>query len=175
MFLYRELKPSDLPTILRRSVLSTAMIMFIIACAGLFSYLITRAGVPTQVGGFLRDTLSDPLLFLMAVNACLLLIGMFVETNSAILVLSPILVPVAVSMGIDPVHFGLVMVINLAIGMVTPPLGVNVFAACTVGRVPFDRVVPRLLPFIAMMVGCLLVVTYFPSITLALRDWVYGN
>jgi C4-dicarboxylate transporter DctM subunit len=174
MFVYREIKLSEIVPILKKSVVSTAMIMFIIACAGLFSYLITRAGVPNQIGGFLRDTLSDPLLFLLAVNVALLLIGMFVETNSSILVLSPILVPVAVSMGIDPVHFGLIMVINLAIGMVTPPLGVNVFAACTVGKVPFDRVVPKLVPMIVMMIGCLLAVTYFPGITLWLRDLVYN-
>jgi len=173
MFIYREIKIADIAVILKKSVISTAMIMFIIACAGLFSYLITRAGVPNQIGSFLRDTLSDPLLFLLAVNVALLLIGMFVETNSSILVLAPILVPVAVSMGIDPVHFGLIMVINLAIGMVTPPLGVNVFAACTVGRVPFDKVVPHLVPFIVMMIGCVLVITYFPGITLALRDLIY--
>lgn len=174
MFVYREIGITQIGPILKKSVVSTAMIMFIIACAGLFSYLITRAGVPNQIGGFLRDTLSDPLVFLLAVNVALLLIGMFVETNSSILVLSPILVPVAVSMGIDPVHFGLIMVINLAIGMVTPPLGVNVFAACTVGNVPFDRVVPKLIPMILMMIACLLTITYFPGITLALRDLVYN-
>jgi len=174
MFIYREIRIVEIGPILRKSVVSTAMIMFIIACAGLFSYLITRAGVPNQIGGFLRDTLNDPLMFLLAVNVALLLIGMFVETNSSILVLSPILVPVAVSMGIDPVHFGLIMVINLAIGMVTPPLGVNVFAACTVGNVSFDRVVPKLIPMILMMIACLLAITYFPGITLALRDLVYN-
>jgi len=174
MLVYREIKFSDIPKILRKSVVSTTMIMFIIACAGLFSYLITRAGVPAQVGRFLSDTFHDPLVFLIMLNVGLLLIGMILETNSAVLVLAPILAPVAISMGVDPVHFGMILIINLAIGMVTPPLAVNVFAACTVGRIPFDQVVPRLVPMILMMIACLLVVTYFPPITLFLRDLVYN-
>src|SRR5690606_36563089 len=107
---------------------------------------------------------------LLVVNLALLVVGKILETNSAVLVLAPILVPVAAAMGVDPVHFGLIMIINLAIGMVTPPLAVNVFAASTVGRVPFDQIVPRLLPMIIMMVGSLLVITYVPWITLYLRD-----
>ncbi|WMT89579.1 TRAP transporter large permease [Pelagibacterium sp. H642] len=175
MFIYREIGIKDLYPIFYKSVVSTVMIMIIIACAGLFSYLITRAGVPNAIGNYLSTTLSDPILFLLAVNVVLLLIGMFVETNSSILVLSPILVPVAVSMGIDPVHFGLIMTVNLAIGMVTPPLGVNVYAACTVGNVAFEKVVPRLLPFLGIMVLNLLVVTYVPEITLFLRDLFYSR
>ena len=175
MFIYREIKVRDLYSIFYKAVLSTVMIMIIIACAGLFSYLITRAGVPNAIGIYLRDTLSDPIMFLLAVNIVLLLIGMFVETNSSILVLSPILVPVAVSMGIDPVHFGLIMTVNLAIGMVTPPLGVNVYAACTVGNVAFEKVVPKLLPFLGIMILNLLVITYVPEITLFLRDLVYSR
>lgn len=175
MFIYREIKFRDLYSIFYKAVLSTVMIMIIIACAGLFSYLITRAGVPNAIGIYLRDTLSDPIMFLLAVNIVLLLIGMFVETNSSILVLSPILVPVAVSMGIDPVHFGLIMTVNLAIGMVTPPLGVNVYAACTVGNVAFEKVVPKLLPFLGIMILNLLVITYVPEITLFLRDLVYSR
>lgn len=175
MFIYREIGIKDLYPIFYKSVVSTVMIMIIIACAGLFSYLITRAGVPNAIGNYLSQTLSDPLLFLLAVNIVLLLIGMFVETNSSILVLSPILVPVAVSMGIDPVHFGLIMVVNLAIGMVTPPLGVNVYAACTVGNVAFEKVVPKLLPFLGIMVLNLLVITYVPEITLFLRDLFYSR
>ncbi|WMT86133.1 TRAP transporter large permease [Pelagibacterium sp. 26DY04] len=175
MFIYREIGIKDLYPIFYKSVVSTVMIMIIIACAGLFSYLITRAGVPNAIGNYLSTTLSDPILFLLAVNVVLLLIGMFVETNSSILVLSPILVPVAVSMGIDPVHFGLIMTVNLAIGMVTPPLGVNVYAACTVGNVAFEKVVPKLLPFLGIMVLNLLVVTYVPEITLFLRDLFYSR
>lgn len=173
MVIYREIRISDIPQILHKSVVSTTMIMFIIACAGLFSYLLTRAGLPARIGNFLTETFYDPLLFLLVVNVGLLLIGMILETNSAVLVLSPIIAPVIIAMGVDPVHFGLIMVINLAIGMVTPPLAVNVFAACTVGRVPFEQVVPQLVPMITMMILCLLLVTYVPGISLFLRDLLY--
>ena len=175
MFIYREISLPDLFPIFHKAVMSTVMIMIIISAAGLFSYLITRAGVPNAIGVYLRDTLSDPILFLLAVNLVLLFIGIFVETNSSILVLSPILVPVAISMGIDPVHFGLIMVVNLAMGMVTPPLGVNVYAACTVGNVAFEKVVPRLLPLLGLMFACLMVITYVPQITLTLRDLFYSR
>ena len=87
--------------------------------------------------------------------------------------LAPILAPVALHFGIDPVHFGLVMVVNLALGMITPPFGVNLFAACTVARVSVDEIVPRLLPFVAVVLGCLAVVTYLPVVSLGLRDLVY--
>jgi TRAP-type C4-dicarboxylate transport system permease large subunit len=100
-------------------------------------------------------------------------IGMFIETSAAILVLAPILVPVAIHFGIDPVHFGLIMVINLAMGMITPPFGVNLFAACTIARISLDQIVSRLLPFIVVIFCCLMVVTYVPSISLTLRDLVY--
>jgi TRAP-type C4-dicarboxylate transport system permease large subunit len=98
---------------------------------------------------------------------------MFIETSAAILVLAPILVPVAIHFGIDPVHFGLVMVINLAMGMITPPFGVNLFAACTIARISLDQIVSRLIPFIVVIFCCLMVVTYVPVISLGLRDLVY--
>jgi TRAP-type C4-dicarboxylate transport system permease large subunit len=88
-------------------------------------------------------------------------------------VLAPILAPVAVHFGIDPVHFGIIMVVNLALGMITPPFGVNLFAACTVARISLDQMVTRLVPFVAVVLGCLMVVTYVPSVSLFLRDLVY--
>ncbi len=97
-------------------MISSAVIMFIIANAGLFSYLITRAGVPAQIGAFLVEWLQSPALFLLGVNAALFVIGMFIETSASIIVLAPILAPVAVHFGIDPVHFGIIMVVNLALG-----------------------------------------------------------
>ncbi len=141
MGVYGEIGLADLYRILRKSVISAAVIMFIIANAGLFAYLITRAGVPDAIGEWLKDVLQSPLLFLLGVNLALFLIGMFIETSAAIIVLAPILAPVALFFGVDPVHFGIVMVVNLALGMITPPFGVNLFAACTVARISLDRVV----------------------------------
>lgn len=173
VFVYREVKPSQVFQVLKRSVIAAAVIMFIIANAGLFAYLITRAGIPGQIGQFLKDVLQTPALFLLGVNAALFLIGMFIETSAAIIVLAPILVPVASHFGLDPVHFGVVMVVNLALGMITPPFGVNLFAACTVARISLDQMVMKLMPFVAVVLGCLMVVTYVPALTLALRDLVY--
>ncbi|MEO5737135.1 MAG: TRAP transporter large permease [Variovorax sp.] len=173
--IYREIKLKDVYVILRKSVLSSAVIMFIIANAGLFAFLLTRAGVPDAIGQWLSEVLQSPAMFLLGVNAALFLIGMFIETSAAIIVLAPILAPVALHFGIDPVHFGLVMVVNLALGMITPPFGVNLFAACTVARISLDRIVTHLIPFVLVIIGCLMVITYVPWISLALRDLVYAK
>jgi C4-dicarboxylate transporter, DctM subunit len=173
ILIYREIGIKDLYTILRKSVISSAVIMFIIANAGLFAFLITRAGVPDAIGLWLKDVLKSPAYFLLGVNAALFIIGMFIETSAAIIVLAPILAPVAIHFGIDPIHFGLVMVVNLALGMITPPFGVNLFAACTVARISLDRIIPYLLPFVLVILACLMVVTYVPELSLFLRDVVY--
>ena len=175
MLIYREIGIKDLFPVLRRSVISSAVIMFIIANAGLFAFLITRAGVPEAIGMWLQDVLKSPTMFLLGVNAALFIIGMFIETSAAIIVLAPILAPVAVHFGVDPVHFGLIMVVNLALGMITPPFGVNLFAACTVARISLDKIVRHLIPFVLVILGCLMVITYVPWISLALRDLVYAK
>ena len=172
---YRELNFKNLAAILRKSVLSSAVIMFIIANAGLFAFLITRAGVPAAIGTYLESVLQSPAMFLLGVNAALFLIGMFIETSAAIIVLAPILAPVAMHFGIDPVHFGLIMVVNLALGMITPPFGVNLFAACTVAKISLDRIIGQLVPFVLVILACLMVITYVPSISLTLRDLVYAK
>ncbi len=173
--IYRETKISDLPRVLKKSAISSAVILFIIANAGLFSYLITRAGVPETIGALLVQWLQSPTLFLLGVNAALFVIGMFIETSASIIVLAPILAPVAQHFGIDPVHFGIVMVVNLALGMITPPFGVNLFAACTVARISLDQIVTRLIPFVLVVLACLLVITYVPILSIGLRDLVYAK
>jgi tripartite ATP-independent transporter DctM subunit len=175
MVVYREIRFSDLAIILRKSVMSAAVIMFIIANAGLFAFLITRAGVPDAIGHWLQEVLKTPAYFLLGVNAALFLIGMFIETSAAIIVRAPILPPVAMHFGIDPVHFGLIMVVNLALGMITPPFGVNLFAACTVARISLDRMIKDLIPFVLVILACLMVITYVPSLSLGLRDLVYAK
>jgi len=175
LVIYREIKLPDLAVILRKSVLSSAVIMFIIANAGLFAFLITRAGVPDAIGHWLQEVLKSPGWFLFGVNAALFVIGMFIETSAAIIVLAPILAPVAQHFGIDPVHFGLIMVVNLALGMITPPFGVNLFAACTVARISLDRMIKDLIPFVLVVLACLMVITYVPGLSLSLRDLVYAK
>ncbi len=175
MLIYREIRVADVFAILRKSVVSSAVIMFIIANAGLFAFLITRAGVPEAIGHWLEAVLKSPAYFLLGVNLALFLIGMFIETSAAIIVLAPILAPVAMHFGIDPVHFGLIMVVNLALGMITPPFGVNLFAACTVAKISLDRMIRDLVPFVLVVLGCLMVISYVPEVSLVLRDWVYAK
>ncbi|MBZ9539814.1 TRAP transporter large permease [Modicisalibacter tunisiensis] len=170
---YRELSPAELWPILRHSVVSTAAVMLIIAAAALFSFLISRTGLPREVAGWVTQVFDSPIAFLLAVNVMLLVVGMFIETSAAILVLAPIFTPIAVQYGIDPVHFGLIIVVNLALGMFTPPLGVNLFAACAVARLPIDQLLPWLLRFVLVVLACLLAITYLPWISMGLVELLY--
>lgn len=173
MGVYRAITWTDLGPILKKSVLSSAIIMFIIAAAGLMSFLITRAGVPAAIGAWIAETFGSGAAFLMAVNLFLFVVGMFIETSASIIVLAPILAPVASHFGIDPVHFGLIMVVNLALGMVTPPFGVNLFAACQVAGISLERMIGRLIPFVIVVFSCLMLITYVPAITLFFRDLLF--
>jgi len=172
-FVYRKLNFKRLTHTLQRTVVATAVIMFIIANAGVFGFLLNRAGVPAALGEWLGQLFSDKATFLLGINLALFLIGMFIETSASIVVLAPLLLPVALQFGVDPAHFGVVMVVNLALGMVTPPFGVNLFAACTVAKVRIEHMIRPLLPFVLVVLGCLLVITYVPAISLTLRDLVY--
>ena len=175
LLLYRELRPRDLPGILARTVISTSAIMIIIAAAALFSFLITRSGLPNEIAGWFQGVLESRVAFLLVVNLLLLVVGMFIETSAAILVLAPILTPIAVAYGVDPVHFGLIVVVNLALGMITPPLGVNLFAACAVAKIPVERIVPQLVWFVAAVFAALMVITYIPALSLWPVTLVYGG
>jgi C4-dicarboxylate transporter DctM subunit len=173
MFVYRTIGWRDLVRALQKTVVSTTVIMLIIATAGLFAFLITRAGVPAAVGNWVAANFDSPVAYLIGVNLFLFVIGMFIETGAAIVVLAPILAPVAIQFGIDPVHFGIIMVVNLALGMITPPFGVNLFAACTVAKISYDEIIPPIMPYVAVVVACLAVITFVPEISLWLRDLVY--
>jgi len=167
---YRELSFADLVQAIKRSTMASALIMFIISMAGLFSFVITRAGIPAAIGDWIATTFTSPAAFLLAVNAFLFLIGMFVETSASIVVIAPILAPVAIQFGVDPVHFGLIMIANLAMGMITPPFGVNLFAACAVAEISLERMIRHLLPLVGVIFLCLMLITYVPEVTLFFRD-----
>ncbi len=175
MVFYRELKVRDLPDILRRTVISTAAIMLIISAAALFSFLIARSGLPNEIAAWFKDMFESRFAFLLAVNVLLLIVGMFIETSAAILVLAPILAPIAVAYGVDPVHFGLIIVVNLALGMITPPLGVNLFAACAVANLPVEKIIPQLLWFVLTVFAALMVVTYVPAVSLGPMHFIMGT
>lgn len=172
-FIYRELSLAELIPILRHSVISTSAVMLIIAAASLFSFLISRSGLPNEVASWVTVVFDNQISFLLAVNVMLLIVGMFIETSAAILVLAPIFTPIAVQYGIDPVHFGLIVVVNLALGMFTPPLGVNLFAACAVAKLSVDQLLPWLMRFVLVVLACLIAITYLPWVSMGLVDLLY--
>ncbi len=172
IFAYRELSWSDLPGIFRAAAVSSGAVMLIIAAAALFSFLISLSGLPGMVGAWAQENFGSALTFMLGVNLLLLVVGMFIETSAAILVLAPILTPVAIGFGVDPVHFGIVIVVNLALGMITPPLGVNLFAAAAVTHVPVQRLFGGLVWPIATVLIVLALITYVPAISLGL-GWVW--
>ena len=174
MLFYRELKPCDLFPILKKTVLATSAIMLIISAAALFSFLIARSGLPNEIAAWFKGMFESRFAFLLAVNFLLLFVGMFIETSAAILVLAPILTPIAIAYGVDPVHFGLIIVVNLALGMITPPLGVNLFAACAVANLPVERIIPQLLWFVLTVFAALMVITYVPAVSLWPVEMIKG-
>ena len=173
VFIHRETRLLDLYPIFKKSVISSAVIMFIIAAATLFSWLLNRQGVPDIAAEWLVKTFDDAHWYLLAVNVFLFVVGMFVETSASIIVLAPILAEAAQRLGIDGVHFGTIMVVNLAMGMITPPFGVNLFAAAQVAGTSIDKMMRYLPIFIGVIFACLMVLSYVPWITLALPTLVF--
>jgi len=173
MFLHREIGLRDLYPIFRKSVISSAVIMFIIACAGLFSWLLNRQGVPDAAAALIVETFDGPVLYLLGVNLFLFVVGMFVETSASFIVLAPILAEAAERLGIDKVHFGTIMVVNLAMGMITPPFGVNLFAAAQVAGTSIDKMLRYLPVFIGVIFLCLMIITYVPAIVMFLPNLVF--
>lgn len=169
-FVYKEINIRDLPEILKRSAISSAMVLLLIACAMVFGQILTREGIPGQIAAFFINLTSDPFMFLMITNVLLLIVGTFMETNAAIIILAPIFLPVIVSLGINPVHFGIVMTINLAIGMITPPLGVNLFVACGITKLKIEELIKANWGYLAASIIMLTFLTYFPKITMILPE-----
>lgn len=168
VLVHRELPISEIVPIATRSLMSTANILLIIAAAGVFSYLISRAGVPASIGRWITANFDSSIAFLLMVNLVLLLLGMFLETSASIIILTPILAPVAMAFGINPLHFGLIMIVNLALGMITPPFAVNLFAACQVAKIGIEAAMRPLLMFVCVMFLCLILITFIPAISLTL-------
>lgn len=166
MFVYRTLNRKNIMEILRTSSLSTAIIMLIIGNAGLFGWVLTAEKVPDLVADWFVAVSDSPIVFLLLVNLLLLLAGMFLETGASIVIMAPILTPVAIQFGIDPIHFGIIMIVNLAVGMVTPPVGVNLFVACHIAGLRIEQILKSMLPFYLVLLIDILLITYLPQITL---------
>lgn len=172
VFVYRAINFTKLKTILSQASITTATIMLILATAGLFSWVLTIENVPQQVASFITSISENPWVFLGIVILLLLIIGMFMETNASIIILAPILVPVASQLGIDPVHFGIVMIVTLAIGMVTPPMGLNLFVVSKIGKLRLDKLTYSLIPFYIAILIVLVIIAFIPTITTTFVEWV---
>lgn len=166
MVVYRSIGPAVVLHAATRAALTTARIMIIVAVASVIAWMLTVDGVPQALIGWVAQAGFTPLAFLLAVNLILLAIGCVLDPTSAILVLAPLLVPIAISLGIDPIHFGIVMTVNLAIGMFTPPFGLNIFVAQSVMGLRAGEIYRGVLPFVGVQVVALTIITLFPSLSL---------
>lgn len=162
---YRKIKLRDLPTILTKASVTTAIVMIVIGTAGLFGFLINRLGIPRNISAFFEAANMNAIVFLIVVNVVLLVTGMFIEAAAAILILVPILLPVAVNLGIDPVHFGVIMVVNLAIGLITPPVGINLFVASQISDMKIAVLSKAIIPFVLILFVDVLVISFIPALS----------
>ena len=169
-FLHRELTLAKFIKAISTSCSTTATTMVILGCATAFSKVITLEQIPTMVANGLMAISSNKIVILLLINLLLLVVGCFMDTTPAILILAPILMPVAASIGVDPIHFGLIMVTNLAIGFITPPLGINLFVASRIADSPMEVILKGIMPFIAVMLTCLMMITFIPEIVMFLPN-----
>ena len=168
LFVYRDISISDLPKIFASSALTSGTILILVIMATAFGRLITIEQVPADLATWLTNVSDNPIIVLLLINVVLLLIGMFMETISSIIIMTPILLPVAQALGIDPILFGVILTVNLAIGFCTPPLGVNLFVASSISGVSIERLTRAILPFFAGMIVLLMAITYIPALSLTL-------
>ena len=170
MFVYKKITIKNLYSLLNESAIGSAVVMFIVACASFFAWFCTTEGIADMVSQFLIDTSGSKVMFLLIMNVILLIAGCFLDAVSALYIFTPILLPVALKFGYDPVVLGVIMTVNLAIGMVTPPVGVNLYVACGISKISLKEISVNVIPFVIASVVALLLVTYIPEIALFLPN-----
>lgn len=170
VFVYKELTWKDIYNSLVEAALINASTMIIIGLSISFAYIMTLEQIPAGIAEFITSLSDNKFVILLVINILLLIVGMFIDTISALVVLAPILLPIVTKVGVDPVHFGVILVANLAIGFITPPLGVNLFVASSVSKIPLERIIIGVIPFLLVMIFSLLVITYVPE----LSTWLPG-
>ena len=175
VFIYKDLAFKDLPKVFLESSKTTVMLMFIVANALLFAHVLTTERIPQAIAESIVQIGMEPWMFLLVVNVLLLIAGNFMEPTGIILILAPILFPIATELGIDPIHLGIIMVVNMEIGMVTPPVGLNLFVTSGVTGMNLMQVTRAALPWLAVLLVFLLMVTYIPEISLGLPNYVFGK
>ena len=170
LFVYKDLTIRECPKVLLESGKLTIMLMFIIANAMLFAHVLTTEQIPQQITAWVVDLGLQPWQFLLVVNIVLLIAGAFMEPSAIILILAPILFPIAMQLGIDPIHLGIIMVVNMEIGLITPPVGLNLFVTSAVTGMPLTAVIRAALPWLMLLISFLMVITYIPAVSLALPN-----
>jgi tripartite ATP-independent transporter DctM subunit len=175
LVIYREFRWADLPRIILDTVETTGVVMALVMAASLLAYCLALSQVPQIAGAWLTGLATSPLMFLLIVNLILLLVGCFMEGIAAMLILNPILVPAAMKLGIDPIQFGLIFVLNLMIGTITPPVGIVLFVTAKVANISFERVTRATLPFLIPLLVVLAMVTLWPPLSTALPELLLGR
>jgi C4-dicarboxylate transporter DctM subunit len=165
-FVYGELSWRQLPNLMKDSLVITAVIMFIIANAAIFGWLVAALQVPQKIIFFLTASISSRWLILIMINLFLLFVGTFMETTASLIILTPVLLPLAKQFGLDPIHFGAIMVLNLVIGLTTPPLGVCLFVSSGIAGISLERISRAIIPFVLAAIAVLLLVTYIPALSM---------
>ncbi|EHQ2166878.1 TRAP transporter large permease [Salmonella enterica] len=168
MVFYRMLKIKDLPSILLQTVVMTGVIMFLLATSSAMSFSMSITNIPAALSDMILGISANKLVILLVITVFLLIIGAFMDIGPAILIFTPILLPIMTKLGVDPVHFGIIMIYNLAIGTITPPVGSGLYVGASVGKVKVEDVIKPLMPFYGAIIGVLLLITYIPEITLFL-------
>ena len=166
LFWYKSIKISHFVKICLDTVETTSVVMFIVAASSIFSWMLTAEGITAGIASWILGITNEPWLFLMLANLLMLLIGCFLEPVAAITILVPILLPIVLKLGIDPMHFGLVMVLNLMIGLLTPPVGLVLFIMARISGLSIERTMVAILPWFVPLLISLLLITYVPSIVL---------
>jgi C4-dicarboxylate transporter DctM subunit len=170
LFIYKELKIRDFPKIVFQAVIGTTMIMLLVGAANVFGWMLTNLMIPHRLGEFVVSLTSSPIMFLMVLNVLLLVAGTMVNASAAVVILTPIFLPVAKTLGIDPLFFGVLMVVNLAIGCITPPVGLDLFVASAITKVPIEKVMKASLPYLYALLVTLVILTMNPWIITFLPD-----
>ena len=165
-FIYRQVSMKDIPVIILRSVKTTGIVMLLVATSIGLSWIMAYENIPQSVSSSLISLSSNPIVILLLINIILLMVGTFMDMTPAVLIFTPIFLPIVSAMGVDPIHFGIIMVLNLSVGLCTPPVGSVLFIGCSVAGLSIDKVIKPMLPMFVAMLLVLMLVTYIPDISL---------
>jgi C4-dicarboxylate transporter DctM subunit len=175
LYIYKELTWSDIPRILFGSAKTSGSIMFLVSTASFFGWIMARERIPQMIAEIMLSISNDTVVILLMINILLLVVGCFVESLATIVILTPILFPLITNLGVDPLHFGIILCINVAVGTLTPPFGVCLFVASGITGIPLEKIAFKAMPFMIALILCVLILTYLPAITLFLPKLLAGN